>query len=184
MVLSGVVLCRVDVPDDDFFFVHPEGRILTAAQLQVSPKRLIPTPGAKLLLRVSKNIMASLPDQRWTAYPKNVTQSAFMCALCLSFLFSPDDDSAIELLSARRHLPPMECYSLSVSLCPLVNEERQEYLEEYCRQGLEWERREAFDPLGKHHMEYNVKHYVGQVFRHRKIGYDAVIVGWDVSCSH
>ena len=169
------------------------------------------SPTAEMVLRTSRNIMSSVRSAHGIARTANIhgghthpttvstfpeLDSAFYAALWASLLLgSPDGGSGpvTASLERRQFLPyivrhfethfPNDVFLLEQHIVPLFQN-----LDEY-RQLQETVRvMRAGDTMQKQikrrttEVSNHVRYKVGQVFRHKRYEYMAVITGWDVEC--
>ncbi|KAH8819596.1 Hemimethylated DNA-binding protein YccV like-domain-containing protein [Xylogone sp. PMI_703] len=174
-----------------------------------SSRYLIDTSVGNIVLRTSRNILATVhefrghggatdtghPTIQLYANPYADMDNAFYSALWANFMLSSPLPSAdansrrqfVPLLLERfERLYPMDASLIEKYICPpFNNSDNPEY----------WELHEALrvvraaDSTPKQLRIRNipgvserVKYKVGQVFRHRRYRYMAVITGWDVEC--
>ncbi|KAF4632788.1 hypothetical protein G7Y89_g5328 [Cudoniella acicularis] len=165
---------------------------------------------AALILRTSRNILATVhefrghggsmentghPTIRLHANPFADMENAFYSALWANFVFSPSTPTStgynqrqfIPLILERfENIYPMDATFIEQYISPLFNNPSN---------AEHWELREALrvvraaDQTPKQlrlrdttNSRHGVKYRVGQVFRHRRYAYLAVITGWDLEC--
>jgi F-box protein 21 len=173
------------------------------------PRFLNETSTAGLIVRTSKNILATIhefrghggntennghPTIRLHANPFADMDNAFYSALWANFLFASQPRSQINnqrhfiplILEKFEQLYPMDASLIEQYICPAFNNpsvaEHWELLE-----ALRVVR--AADQTPKQlrlrdtaAARDGVKYKVGQIFRHRRYAYTAVITGWDIEC--
>ncbi|TVY59301.1 F-box only protein 21 [Lachnellula cervina] len=163
---------------------------------------------AGLIVRTSRNILATVhefrgqaantddnhhPTVRLHANPYADLDNAFYSALWANFLFATQPRSEVRsqrhfiplILEKFEHLYPMDASLIEQYICPLFNNPSV---------AEHWELHEALrvvraaDQTPKQitprdtPAAHAIKYKVGQVFRHRRYNYMAVITGWDVEC--
>jgi F-box protein 21 len=165
-----------------------------------------------LVVRTSRNILASIQEFRAQPVIANYTdqftmplhsntnpfaeiENAYYSALWCNFIFGRPDPHPNEhdqrqivplILEKYERLYPMDCHLVEKYLCPLysdVNDVGHLDLQETLRvvraaDSTPKQRRPRDNQVSRE----SVKYRVGQVFRHRRYAYMAVIVGWDVEC--
>lgn len=171
---------------------------------------LAESSAASLILRTSRNILATVhefrghggdaentghPTIRLHANPFADMENAFYSALWANFIFGrpiPSSDGYNQrhfiplILERFERLYPMDASLIEQYICPLFNNPSN---------AEHWELHEALrvvhaaDQTPKQLRLRNtavardgVKYKVGQVFRHRRYAYTAVITGWDIEC--
>jgi F-box protein 21 len=165
---------------------------------------------ASLVLRTSRNILATVhefrgqggnmentghPTIRLYANPFADMDNAFYSALWANFLLSNpvsrsdphNQRQFIPLILERfERLYPMDASLIEQYICPLFNNPSN---------AEHWELHEALrvvraadqsprqlKPRDTRAARERVKYKVGQVFRHKRYNYTAVITGWDIEC--
>jgi F-box protein 21 len=163
---------------------------------------------SSLVLRTSRNILATVhefrgqdtdtanhPTIRLYANPFADMDNAFYSALWANFMLinsvsRPHSDNQRQfiplILEIFERLYPMDASLIEQYICPLFNNQSNP---------SNWELREALrvvraaDQSPKQLKSRNaraaregVKYKVGQVFRHKRYSYTAVITGWDIEC--
>ena len=163
-----------------------------------------------LVLRTSRNILATVhefrghggstdntghPTIRLHANPFADMDNAFYSALWANFMLgnpvpTPDSNTQRQfiplILERFERLYPMDASLIEQYICPLFNNPSN---------AEHWELHEALrvvraaDQTPKQvrlrntvAARDNVKYKVGQVFRHKRYTYMAVIIGWDIEC--
>jgi F-box protein 21 len=122
-------------------------------------------------------------------------ENAYYSALWCNFIFGRPDPSPHEhdqrqivplILEKYERLYPMDCDLVEKYICPLYSDvsdvghlDLQEALRVVRAADSTPKQRRARDNQASRE---GVKYRVGQVFRHRRYAYIAVIVGWDVEC--
>lgn len=164
-----------------------------------------------IVLRTSRNILATVhdfrglggstdnsshPNIRLHANPFADMDNAFYSALWANFMLCssstrPDPTEQIQflpmILERFERLYPMDANLIERYVCPSF------------RNATATDQWELFETLrvvragdsmpkqvrarGSSTSRDRVKYFVGQVFQHRRYGYTAVIIGWDVECS-
>lgn len=162
----------------------------------------------RLVLRTSRNIITTVhefrghggddtghPTIRLYANPFADMDNAFYSALWANFMLANPMSRSdanhqrqfIALILERfERLYPMDASLIEQYICPPFNNSASS---DY------WELNEALRVVraadttpkqlrlrGTTGIRDRVKHKVGQVFRHRRYGYTAVIIGWDIEC--
>jgi F-box protein 21 len=161
----------------------------------------------EMVLRTARNVMNSVMTIRqteagirngqalWaTSYPD--MDNAFYATIWAMLLLGPiDDNSDLERITIRRrqYLPyllehfqkhfPWDVILVSRYVIPMFYDEHEE-------RGLTHEVREILELDAIHHpgnyrskRGQHVKFKVGQLFRHKRYGYEGVVTGWDIVCS-
>jgi F-box protein 21 len=175
------------------------------------PRFITDSSTASLVLRTSRNILATVhefrghggdiedarryPTIRLYANPFADMDNAFYSALWANFMLTnsiPRLDSTNQrqfiplILERFERLYPMDASLIEQYICPLFNNPSN---------AENWELHEALrvvraaDQSPKQQKARDtkaarerVKYKVGQVFRHRRYTYTAVITGWDIEC--
>ena len=163
---------------------------------------------ASLVLRSSRSILATVhefreqganpnshPTIRLYANPFADMDNAFYSALWANYMLT-DVVSGPNLSSQRQFIPmilerferlyPMDASLIEQYICPLYNNPSN---------AEHWELHEALrvvkaadqspkqlKPRNTRSSHENVRYQVGQVFRHKRYNYIAVITGWDIEC--
>jgi F-box protein 21 len=174
------------------------------------PHYLSDSNAANLILRTSRNILATVqefrgqggtaqntghPTIRLHANPFADMDNAFYSALWANFMLSnpmvrsegTNQQQFIPLILERfERLYPMDATLIEQYICPVLNNqyvaERFELMEALraVRSGDKFLKqvhaRKALSSPDR------VKYKVGQVFRHKRYTYTAVITGWDIEC--
>jgi F-box protein 21 len=128
--------------------------------------------------------------------PYAEVENAYYSALWCNFIFGRPEPSSHEhdqrqivplILEKYEHLYPMDCHLVEKYICPLFSGlsdaghlDLQETLRVVRAADSTAKQIRARDNRAYHE---GVKYRVGQVFRHRRYAYIAVIAGWDVECS-
>jgi F-box protein 21 len=174
------------------------------------PRCIAASSTASLVIRTSKNILATVhefrelggdmdlnphPTIRLYANPFADMDNAFYSALWANFMLS-NSVSRLDMSSQRQFIPlilerferlyPMDASLIEQYICPLFNNPSN---------AEHWELHEALrvvraaDQSPKQLKSRDtraarerVKYKVGQVFRHKRYSYTAVITGWDIEC--
>jgi len=163
-----------------------------------------------LVLRTSRNILATVhefrgqggntentghPTIRLYANPFADMDNAFYSALWANFLLS-NTSTGLEPNNQRQFVPlilerferlfPVDASLVEQYICPLFNEhsnrehwELHEALRVVRAADQSPKQRKARDMRAEND---RVKYKVGQVFRHKRYTYTAVITGWDIEC--
>jgi F-box protein 21 len=171
---------------------------------------LADSTAGSLVLRTSRNILATVhefrgqggstdntghPTIRLHANPFADMDNAFYSALWANFMLgnptpTPDSNTPRQfiplILERFERLYPMDASLIEQYICPLFNNPSN---------AEHWELHEALrvvraaDQTPKQlrlrnavAARDNVKYKVGQVFRHKRYTYMAVIIGWDIEC--
>jgi len=176
-----------------------------------NPLLLDASPTAEVILRTSRNILYSVqtlhrnavranghggPDHLSSMFSFPDMESAFYSALWASLLFGrpADGDGPVETTVQRRnYLPhivehfethfPTDITLIEKHIVPLFQNPADSA---QLRESVRLVR--VVDSLPKQvkprTMEicHQVRHKIGQVFRHKRYDYKAVIIGWDVEC--
>lgn len=176
------------------------------------PRFLGATSTVAILLRTSRNILATVhefrgldgatdntghPTIRLHANPFADMDNAFYSALWANFLLhrpafpraDPIDQTQFTpmILERFERLYPMDAALIERYLCPQTNTvaalDQWELLEtlRVVRVGDSMPKQVRLREIVPANAK--VKHKIGQVFRHRRYAYTAVITGWDVECS-
>lgn len=176
------------------------------------PRYMSTSTTSSLVLRTSRNILATVhdfrghggnadntghPTIRLYANPFADMDNAFYSALWANFMLS--SPLARSDISNQRQFIPLilerfeRLYSMDASLieqyiCPVFNNpsnaehwelhEALRVVRAADQSPKQVRRRSAVSPNG----EDRIKYRVGQVFRHRRYNYMAVVTGWDVEC--
>lgn len=162
----------------------------------------------EMILRTSRNILSTVhafrgletntghPTIRLHANPFADMDNVFYSALWANFLlFSPTDiENPIEeirfipmILERFERLYPMDSKLIEKYVCPSIRasilSDQYEIIEtlRVVRAGDLMPRQ--LRPRDSTITKEKVKHKVGQVFKHRRYHYTAVITGWDVECT-
>ncbi|KAF2835949.1 YccV-like-domain-containing protein [Patellaria atrata CBS 101060] len=119
-------------------------------------------------------------------------ESAFYCALwaMLFFFDGPEDTVAME---RKRVLPyfleefqthfPWDASLLRNHVSPLFQGRPEHYVLLQLVSALRTRDEKAPNVIRRDETTTGVKYYVGQLFRHKRYGYEGVITGWDPCCS-
>ncbi|CAG8972900.1 hypothetical protein HYALB_00001320, partial [Hymenoscyphus albidus] len=160
-----------------------------------------------LILRTSRNILSSVQqyralhgnsddNSRFVLYrnPYTDTENSFYAALWANFIFGRPS-SAMDTSNQRKFIPlileryerlfPMDSDLVERYICPLFTSTwNQEYRE--LQEALRVVRAADYTPKQVRRRDNQalegVKYHVGQIFRHRRYAYEAVIIGWDIEC--
>ncbi|TAQ84599.1 hypothetical protein B7494_g7082 [Chlorociboria aeruginascens] len=174
------------------------------------PSFLSESTPTDLVLRTSRNILATIqefrghggdrdntehPTVRLYANPLADMDNAFYSALWANFLLSPSVPS-LDGPTQRQFIPPIlerfeRVYTMDASLIeqyicpPFNNSASSEHWELYevlrkIRTADSTPRKLKSRVLDR--ARDKVKYKVGQVFRHKRYGFIAVIIGWDAEC--
>jgi F-box protein 21 len=172
------------------------------------PRYISDSSTANLVLRTSRNILATVhefreqganPDSQPTirlyANPFADMDNAFYSALWANYMLT-DTVSRPQSNNQRQFIPlilerferlyPMDASLIEQYICPLYNNPSN---------AEHWELHEALrvvraadqsprqlKPRNTSASREKVKYKVGQVFRHKRYNYTAVITGWDIEC--
>lgn len=173
--------------------------------------RFIGNTSAKdIVLRTSRNILATIHESRnlgaMASNPNTITRTtirgkpyadidnAFYSALWANFMLNPrslfadnrDQRHFVPMIMEKfeRHYP-MDASLIEKYICPpyrmMADEDNQQLFETLRVVRSTDAMPKQISPRGKLEKE-KVKWRVGQVFKHKRYGYTAVIVGWDVEC--
>lgn len=161
-----------------------------------------------MILRTSRNILSTVhafrglqtstehPSIQLYANPFADMDNAFYSALWANFLlFNPiidgnafDETRFIPMILERfERLYPMDAKFIEKYVCPGIHRsvlaDQHEIIEtiRVVRAGDSMPRQ--WRPRDTDAAKVKVKHRVGQVFKHRRYNYTAVITGWDVECT-
>jgi F-box protein 21 len=172
-------------------------------------KYISDTPVSSLVLRTSKNILATVhefrlsganitdnehPTIRLYANPFADLDNSFYSALWANFLLS-DSETDSDAITQHQFVPmllekferfyPMDASLIEQYVCPLFDS----------TSGAHWQLYEALrivravdqspkqiKPRDSEAAKAKIKYKVGQVFRHKRYRYIAVITGWDIEC--
>lgn len=139
---------------------------------------LDPADPSVMLLRAARNILVSYSHVPYLPY--DVAQSCLYLTVVVHLMFHGDIEGIARVLGTV-NLRPVDCATFLMNrLAPLLSTPTRLLLETHCRQTLEEEAMEAA-MVQTRNGPYSVQYFVGLPFRHRRYGYIACIIGWDVS---
>lgn len=173
------------------------------------PRFLRESSTSGLILRTSRNILETVheyrgqgeyinddrhPTVRLHGNPHADIENAFYSALWANFLFAtlPRSDNRSQrhfislILERFERLYPMDATLIDQYICPLFNNPSVvEHWELHERLRVVRAADQTLKQVKSRNTPANraVKYKVGQVFRHRRYNYMAVITGWDLECS-
>ena len=138
-----------------------------------------PCTGLPMLMRASRNILASLPVQNSDVLP-SILRPSLLLSLCVHLLFQAEDDVLNRLLDDA-YLQAWDCIFLLDRLAPSLVSRCQGMIRSQCQTVLD---AEAVAELNIHSRTgIPVKYFVGMAFVHARYKYVGFIFGWDVSPS-
>lgn len=158
------------------------------------------TTTLEIALRTGRNIMASVQEARERAVggmsrrPSFPDIEAAWYAMLWSMMVLGDPADPASLHRRRQCLPylaehfqthfPEDLSLVESSLLPLFHDEREHHVLTQLVNTLRVADRNAKAPCPRNKdAEQNVMYKVGQVFQHKRYGYEAFIVGWDYKCT-
>lgn len=156
--------------------------LIQAGITPVSMLRYItPTSCASMLVRTSRNVLASFSIMPSSAVSEDMLHTAFYASLMINVIFMHDDRYLQNIIQhINRFL--LDLYPVLVdSLSPLLNSPLREQLMMYCETVVEGEKEAAAALHPRSALTREVKFFVGMVFKHAAYGYVGYIYGWDVS---
>lgn len=193
------VLCHVQSPRGDgpyhinTFVTDPEkcvvglqdvGQHLSNPHLlgSISPTHLSqylePADSPSMLLRAARNILISYSNFQFIPY--DVGQHCLYLALVVHLMF-PSDVAVIAQILGILDVRPVNCETLLLGkLAPLLPFPMKALLESHCKGVLEDEAQQAAT-MHLRSASHPVQYFIGLPFRHRRYGYTACIIQWDVS---
>ncbi|KAG1885502.1 YccV-like-domain-containing protein [Suillus subluteus] len=201
LVYVFVVLAVVSSPDPDVseFFVDVFGSrtqailtlhddiphfLIQAGITATSTLRwTTPASSTSMLVRASRNVLASVYDFPAGPVPEVVLHTAFYASLVINVIFM---NNHRYLLNIMKHLNWFLLDLLPVlvdSLTPLLNPHLQEQLTTQCKTIMEDEKEAATTSHPRSALTQEVKFFVGMVFKHAAHGYVGYVYGWDPSCA-
>ncbi|KAG1757181.1 YccV-like-domain-containing protein [Suillus lakei] len=144
---------------------------------------ITPASSTSMLVRASRNVLASFSNFPAGAVPEVVLHTAFYASLVVNVIFM---NSHRYLLNIIKHINRFLLDLLPVlvdSLTPLLNQPLQEQLMMHCKAVMEDEKEAATTSHPRSAPAREVKFFVGMVFKHAAHGYVGYIYGWDPSCA-
>ncbi|KAG2155562.1 YccV-like-domain-containing protein [Suillus clintonianus] len=144
---------------------------------------ITPASSTSMLVRASRNVLASFSNFPAGAVPEVVLHTAFYASLVVNVIFM---NNHRYLLNIMKHINRFLLDLLPVlvdSLTPLLNPRLQEQLTTHCKAVMEDEKEAAATCHPRSVFTLNVKFFVGMVFKHAAHGYVGYIYGWDPSCA-
>lgn len=142
-----------------------------------------PASSTSMLVRASRNVLASVYSFPAGAVPEVVLHTAFYASLVVNVIFMNDHRY---LLNIMKHINWFLLDLLPVlvdSLTPLLNPHLQEQLTTHCKAIMEDEKEAAATSHPRSALTREVKFFVGMVFKHATHGYVGYVYGWDPSCA-
>lgn len=167
--------CIIKIQDLGQHLSNPH--VLNSIPQMYLSRYLDPADPSVMLLRAARNILVSYSHV--PVIPYDVTQSCLYLAVVVHLMFHGDIESITQILRTV-DLQPIDCATFLLDkLAPLLPPPTRILLESQCKHALEDEAIEAATVLARANSR-PVQYCVGLPFRHRRYGYIACIVRWDV----
>ncbi|OAX43011.1 YccV-like-domain-containing protein [Rhizopogon vinicolor AM-OR11-026] len=146
-------------------------------------RHITPASCASMLIRTSRNILASFSTMPSSVVSEDVLHTAFYASLVVNVIFMHDDRY---LLSIIQHINRflLDLFPVLVdSLSHILNPRLREQLITHCMAVVEGEKEAAATFHPRSTLTREVKFFVGMIFKHAAYGYVGYIYGWDPSCA-
>lgn len=155
------------------------------------------TSTLEIAMRTSRNIMHSVQDsrERQRGISRRITQpdiEAAWYSMLWSMLVLGDSNSATTLHRRRQCLPylvdhfqahfPEDIGLIEKYIPPMFETEREHNILMHLITTARTADRNRKAPSSRSERTQNVKLKIGTHFKHRRYGYEGVIVGWDIKC--
>lgn len=156
------------------------------------------TTSMELALRTGRNIMASVQEARerqrgFSSRSRGPDIEAAWYSMLWSMLILGDSNSTTSLHRRRQCLPyliehfqahfPEDMNLIEKYIPPMFESEREHDILLHLIQQNRTDDRNKKPPTFRSAETSAVHHKIGSHFRHRRYGYEGVIVGWDLRCS-
>ncbi|KAG2076902.1 YccV-like-domain-containing protein, partial [Suillus decipiens] len=141
-----------------------------------------PASSTSMLVRASRNVLASVYSFPAGAVPEVVLHTAFYASLVVNVIFMHDHRYLLNIMSHIKWFLLDLLPVLVDSLTPLLNPRLQEQLTTHCKAIIEDEKEAAATSHPRSPLTREVKFFVGMVFKHAAHGYVGYVYGWDPSC--
>ncbi|EGN93128.1 hypothetical protein SERLA73DRAFT_78970 [Serpula lacrymans var. lacrymans S7.3] len=151
-------------------------RLIAAGESTASIMRYVsPASSASMLLRASRNILAS---------PSFPFINAIYTGFIVNLIFTNDDGMVSNIIhQVTDYSFPLDiCAVLVGSLAPSLNSATRQLLITHCGELLRSEENASTSIKLRSQQVKNIKFFVGMMFKHIKLAYVGCIIGWAPTC--
>jgi F-box protein 21 len=168
--------CMVQIQDLRLHLSDPD--LLNSIPTAYLSRYLDPADPSVMLLRAARNILVSYSHAPYLSY--DVAQGCLYLTMVVHLMFHGDIEGAGQIMRTI-DLRPVDCATfLMDKLATLLPAPSRLLLETHCKASLEVEATEA-EKIRTRNGSPQVRYCVGLPFKHRRYGYIACTIRWDVS---
>ncbi|TFK77364.1 YccV-like-domain-containing protein [Pluteus cervinus] len=145
---------------------------------QEAVRYINPVGGAKMILRVARNILSASREGPDFSY--GVSHCALQASLCIHLLLTNERQLASNIL-ANVEILPLDCATYLPSvLAPALPMASEDLIRRTCESILTGE---AESGVVIRRPDHKVTYFVGALFVHVRYGYAGCVLDWDIACS-